>query len=87
MLWRYCEQSAKYIFGDKVVRNPLSKKILDMLGQCERLSLTEISNKLDRNFDAAGIQAAVKELIERNKITSEIVKKSGRPTTFYMVVK
>ena len=42
MLWRYCEQSAKYIFGDKVVRNPLSKKILDMLGQCERLSLTEI---------------------------------------------
>jgi hypothetical protein len=87
MLWRYCEQSAKYIFGDKVVRNPLSKKIFGLLEQCEQLSLTEISNKLDRNFDAAAIQTAVKELIERNKITSEIVKRAGRPTTFYMVVK
>lgn len=86
MLWRYCESSAKYIFSDRVSYNPLTEKILEMITQ-KPMSLTDISNELNRNFSSASIRHAIKELLERNKITAESVKTAGRCKTIYSILK
>ncbi len=85
MLWRYCEQSARYIFGDKEIKNPLSKKILDMLSE-KPLSMSEIYKGLSSHTESASIQITVKALIERNKVCVSTIKTNGRPCTIYSIV-
>jgi len=87
MLWRYCEQSAKYIFGDKVAKNPLVKRILDLLNQ-RSMSATEIySEGLQKHFKSEDIQSTLRSLIEQNKIKATTEKTNGRARTIYEVVK
>ena len=83
MLWRYCESSAHYIFGDRETKNPLVKKIMELLSSGSRLSLTEISNGLGRHFTSQSIQIAVKILLERSAIGREEIQTTGRKKTVY----
>jgi hypothetical protein len=59
-LWKYCEDSAKFIFGDSL-GNVLADQILTGLRKKgnEGLSRTEISNLFQRNKDKEEIDAAL----------------------------
>ena len=82
MVWDYCEKSARYIFSDKDIKNPLAKKILTLLTG-KALSATEIHNSLGNNHGAKAIHATLKGLVEQNKIRAEVVKPKGRGKTVY----
>ena len=82
MVWDYCEKSARYIFSDKDIKNPLAKKILALLTG-KALSATEIHNSLGNNHGAKAIHATLKALVEQNKIRAEVVKPKGRGKTVY----
>ncbi len=82
MVWDYCEKSARYIFADKDVKNPLAKKILTLL-EIKPLSLTEIYNGLAKHFESKNIQATMKSLLERNKVFVNRMRTPGRSKTIY----
>jgi hypothetical protein len=86
MVWDYCEKSARYIFGDKDIKNPLAKKILQLLAG-NPMSLTEIYTGLGKHFESRAIQATIKSLLERNKINVDSQKTPGRSKTIYGLVK
>lgn len=81
-IWRYCEQSARYIFELQAAGDPLQTKILEAL-QTGPKSSTDISNHLKRNFPAKEIQRAIKSLAELGKIERFTEKGAGRPVTKY----
>jgi hypothetical protein len=82
MVWDYCEKSARYIFADKDVKNPLAKKILTLL-EIKPLSLTEIYNGLAKHFESKNIQSTLKSLMERNKVIVDRTRTLGRTRTTY----
>ena len=85
MVWDYCEKSARYIFADKNVKNPLAKKIMELL-TVQPSSLTGIHKALGNHADAKNIKATLKSLFERNKITMDIMQTNGRSKAIYRVV-
>jgi len=86
MVWDYCEKSARYIFGDKDIKNPLAKKILQLLTG-KPMSLTEIYTGLAKHFESRAIQETMKSLLERNKVFVNSQKTPGRSKTIYGLVK
>jgi hypothetical protein len=86
MVWDYCEKSARYIFSDKDIKNPLAKKILALLTG-KPMSLTEIYKGLGKHVESRAIQATMKSLLERNKVIVNSQKTSGRSKTIYELVK
>jgi len=84
MVWDYCEKSARYIFADKDVKNPLAKKIMELLAV--PLSLTDIHKALGNHILSKNIQSTLKSLIERNKIAADRMRTPGRSKTIYRVV-
>jgi hypothetical protein len=86
MVWDYCEKSARYIFADKNVKNPLAKKILTLL-EAKPLSLTEIYNGLAKHFESKNIQSTLKSLMERNKVIVDRTRTPGRTRTIYGLLK
>jgi hypothetical protein len=62
-LWRYCEDSARYIFGDKVGER-VADALLDMLRRHKATGLTraEMYDKLSRNASKAEIDTALQLL-------------------------
>ncbi len=86
MVWEYCEKSARYIFSDKNVKNPLTKKIVDLL-KLKPMSLTEIYTGLCKHFESKNIQATLKALMERNQVVVVHVPTLGRTKTIYELSK
>ncbi|MFH0730753.1 MAG: DUF3987 domain-containing protein [Pseudomonadota bacterium] len=86
MIWDYCEKSARYIFSDKDIKNPLAKKILALLAGSP-MTLTEINVGLGKHFESRAIQTAMKSLLERNKVFVNSQKTQGRSKTIYGLVK
>jgi hypothetical protein len=78
--WRYCEDSARYIFGDQL-GDPVADAILAALKEAGDggLTRTEISNLCGRNRSAARIAAALGILQERGLIASRKEQTQGRP--------
>jgi DNA-binding HxlR family transcriptional regulator len=85
MLWRYCESSAHYIFGDREVRNPLAKKILRLITG-RSLALTDIHRELGRNIESKAVRATLKALEEGKKIIRTTSNPLGRTKSVYTAV-
>jgi len=82
-IWRYCEDSARFIFGD-VLGDPIADEILRELRNAgtNGLTRTEISNSLGRNVNATKIATALKNLAEAGQASCEMetVEGAKRPT-------
>jgi hypothetical protein len=87
-LWRYCDASARYIFGD-LVGDPVADAILRALRNVHPngMSRSDISG-LFRNHLAAGkIHAALERLHAAKKVRFEMHKPAiGRPTEMWFIV-
>jgi hypothetical protein len=84
-LWRYCAQSARFIFGDRL-GDPLAEEIRSLLrlaGQ-EGLTRTAINNAMGRNVKSAVIGQALARLYHDGFARSRVSKTPGRPVeTWY----
>lgn len=79
-LWRYCEASVRYIFGERT-GDPVADRILQALDEQDKLALSDISSLFDRNIDKARIGQALNLLKQAKLIVDEKVKTRGRPIT------
>ena len=80
-VWDYCENSAKYIFGE-ISGNPLTdqiKKILDE--ETMGMTRTDINNFFKRHKKSTQIENSLNELLGRGLIFKVEEETSGRPIT------
>jgi hypothetical protein len=75
-LWRYAQDSALYIFGDRTV-DPLEEKILDALKQ-GTLTATELSARLNRHVPKDRLQPLLQQMEAQQRITVTRQKSGGR---------
>jgi hypothetical protein len=76
-VWKYCESSAKFIFGD-ATGNPVADTILKALRDtAEGLTRSEISGLFDRNKTAATLETALTLLAGEGR--AKQVRDLGRP--------
>jgi len=78
-VWRYCEESVRYIFGD-AVGDPIADEINRALRQSGSLTRTEIRDLLGRNQPAPRVDRALALLVETGaaRMTSD-ASGNGRP--------
>lgn len=76
-MWKYAEESAFYIFGDKTA-DPLEVKILEALKNGP-LTATELSALLCRNIPKERLQPLLQQMEARQVITVRKQKGCGRP--------
>jgi phage/plasmid primase-like uncharacterized protein len=72
--WKYCEDSACYIFKGQAQDN-VSRKIVEALQKTGSLTSTEISNLFSRNIKSDRLQKAIQELV-----TSDMAEMVSEPT-------
>jgi len=78
-LWRYAEDSARYIFGDGL-GDPVADAILSALRQApDGLTRTQMHAALSRHATAAEIDRALEVLLAAGRVTREPRKTGGRP--------
>jgi Primase C terminal 1 (PriCT-1) len=77
--WKYCEDSARYIFGD-CTGNKTADAIVVALSSAERgLSKTDLRDLFQRNASAAQINAALQLLMELGRVDVTKEPTDGRP--------
>jgi hypothetical protein len=76
-MWRYAQESALYIFGDRSA-DPLEEKILEALKQGP-LTATELSAVFSRNVSKERLQPALQQLEAQQRISITKHKGMGRP--------
>ena len=82
-LWQYCEDSARYIFG-QTLGHPLADSILSLLkANPAGLTRTELHERLSRNKSAAQLDLALRMLVEQQLISAETRQTGGRPAVVY----
>src|SRR5262249_18586939 len=83
-LWRYCEASARYIFGT-LLGDPLADEIHRMLRQMapEGMTRTDINNALGRNYKSAALGRALDRLLREDHARGMVEKTSGRPVEWW----
>lgn len=86
-LWRYCEASALYVFGD-ALGDPVADEIARALRNAGTagLSRTDLSNHFQRHESAERIGAALALLRARGLICAETQTTSGRPREVWRCV-
>ncbi len=86
-LWRYCEDSARYVFG-RSVGDPVADAILTALRQAGRpMSRTEISEALGRNVPASQIERALATLAAAGLVAAALKDTGGkRPAEMWSTV-
>jgi len=87
-LWRYCEESATYIFGDSL-GDPMADQILARLRIAEDgMTRTEISQSFGRNKDASEIGHALDTLAE-SELARMVMRREGigRPAEVWIATK
>ncbi len=78
-LWQYCEESARFIFGD-ALGDPLADELLSRLRQSvDGLTRTELSNSLGRNRAGVDIGRALTLLAENGLARCQTERTEGRP--------
>jgi hypothetical protein len=75
-LWRYAQDSALYIFGDRAA-DPLEEKILEALKQGP-LTATELSACLNRHVPKDRLQPLLQQMEAQQRITVTREKSDGR---------
>ena len=86
-VWRYCEESARFIFAGREV-NPYAQKIMDLLQECGEISTTQIYDAFSKNISKKQMEEAILELMSQKKIEMETIKQpgKGRPKTIFRCV-
>jgi hypothetical protein len=85
-LWQYCEDSARWIFG-QAMGDPVADAILSALRAApEGLSRTDIRDLFGRNQTAARINASLRALEEAGLARAERVESGGRPVERWFAV-
>jgi len=83
-VWRYCEQSASYIFGN-ATGDPIADQIYEELKRNEGgLTRTRISDILGRNIPAARIGQALDLLDSLKRAESKVINTMGRDATLWV---
>jgi hypothetical protein len=78
-VWRYCEQSARYVFGD-AVGDPVADELLAALrSRPEGMTRTEIRDLFGRHRSGSRIDAALAILAEAGMAAMGVEQTSGRP--------
>ena len=79
-VWKYAEDSARYIFGNKL-DNPTAEKILIAMQSNEekKLDRTEIKYLFNNHGSKSQIDAALQYLLESNLVRYEKTSTTGRP--------
>ena len=81
-VWDYCENSVRYIFGDRT-GNPVADRILDELKlKSEGLTGEEIRDLFSRHKTAEKDQA-IEMLLRLRRIYTEQISTKGRPVTVF----
>lgn len=76
-LWRYAQESAMYIFGDRLA-DPLEEKVLEAL-KAGPLTATELSAALNRHVPRERLQPILQQLEGQQRIRIKKQKNGGRP--------
>lgn len=76
-MWRYAQDSARYIFGDRAT-DPLEDKILEAL-RAGPLTATELSSVLSRHVPRDRLKPLLQQLEAQQRITITKLKNGGRP--------
>jgi hypothetical protein len=86
-VWRYCEASARYIFGD-AIGNAMADDILRALRQLghDGMTRTEISNLFGRNRSADRIGPALALLLQHGKARRVQRETPGRPVEVWIAI-
>ena len=79
-VWQYAEDSARYIFGERL-DNQTAEKILSALkeGQEKGLTRTEIRNLFDRHISNQKLNAALSVLLENKLAEPRKIQTGGKP--------
>lgn len=84
-LWQYCEDSAKYIFGNSL-GNKLADDIFEVLQKSENgMSRNDIREFSNRNRTSAEIKNALELLLEVGRIENFTKKTDGRPKEIFRI--
>ncbi len=79
-LWRYCDRSARYIFGD-ATGDPVADSILRALRESQDgLTRTAISASLGRHASSFRIDAALSMLAAAGRVSQIMIPTGGRPS-------
>jgi DNA replicative helicase MCM subunit Mcm2 (Cdc46/Mcm family) len=78
-LWQYCEDSARYIFGNQTGNKIADAIYAALAGVEEGLNKTQIRDLFQRNASAGQINSALKLLIELGRINVIKEETDGRP--------
>jgi hypothetical protein len=83
-LWRFCEESAVYVFGDST-GDPMADEILRILREVAPGGLTqnEIRNLFTHHHSAMRIGAALGILLQHHKVQHQKRATNGRPATVW----
>ena len=85
-LWRYCEDSARFIFGDSL-GDPVADELLRALRQqSEGMTRTEIRDYFGRNRKAQEIARALSALSEQGLIYCQQEQTDGRPAERWFAI-
>lgn len=76
-LWNYAQESALYIFGDRVA-DPLEEKVLEAL-KAGPITATELSAALNRHVPRERLQPLLQQLEGQQRISIQKQKNAGRP--------
>jgi hypothetical protein len=87
-IWRYAEDSARYIFGESL-GDPVADQVLQALKDAgeDGLSRTEISTTLNRHANKTAIARALRSLSETSRIYSVKEETAGRSAELWFIQK
>ncbi len=83
-LWQYCEDSARYIFGNQTGNKTADSIYAALLGAKDGLTKTDIRDLLQRNANASQVNTALKMLIELGRLTVIKEQTDGRPREIFL---
>ena len=82
-VWNYCEQSARYIFGE-TLGDPIADEIKNILdGEQDGMSRTELSNYFKRHKKSEQLERALTMLVARGMVFKKTEETPGRSVTRY----
>jgi hypothetical protein len=81
-VWRYCQDSARYVFGH-AIGDPTADKVLRKLREAKELSKTEIRDLFGRNESSGEIDRGLAVLVEMGLATYRTHDTGGRPITIW----
>lgn len=76
--WRYCEESTRYIFGDRT-GDPVADRIREALRTSGPLSETDIRDLFGRHQKSDRVQRALETLLTAGMVSVDSVDTGGRP--------